>query len=57
MQRKEEMIVSVALKYGLEPGDYSIVSGNESRLAQFIAQKQIDASILRSITYENLKNM
>lgn len=43
-------------KYGLELGDYSIVSGNESRLAQFIAQKQIDASILRSITYENLKN-
>ncbi|MCZ4064639.1 ABC transporter substrate-binding protein [Oxalobacter aliiformigenes] len=43
-------------KYGLEPGDYSIVSGNESRLAQFLVQKQIDASILRSITYENLKN-
>jgi len=43
-------------KHGIKPHEYSIVSGNESRLVQFLAQKQVDASILRSVTLEQVKN-
>jgi NitT/TauT family transport system substrate-binding protein len=36
--------------YGLKPSDYTIVPGNEGRLAQFLAQKEIDAAAIRSVT-------
>ncbi|HEX2824823.1 MAG TPA: ABC transporter substrate-binding protein [Burkholderiales bacterium] len=36
--------------YGLKPGDYSVVPGNEARLAQFLAQKEIDIAAIRSVT-------
>jgi NitT/TauT family transport system substrate-binding protein len=36
--------------YGLKPGDYSVVPGNEGRLAQFLAQKDIDVAAIRSVT-------
>jgi NitT/TauT family transport system substrate-binding protein len=36
--------------FGLKPGDYSVVPGNEARLAQFLVQKEIDAAAIRSVT-------
>ena len=36
--------------YGLKPSDYTVVPGNEGRLAQFLAQKEIDAAAIRSVT-------
>ena len=36
--------------YGLKPGDYAVVPGNEGRLAQFLAQKEIDVAAIRSVT-------
>jgi ABC-type nitrate/sulfonate/bicarbonate transport system substrate-binding protein len=36
--------------YGLKPADYAVVPGNESRLAQFLSQKEIDAAAIRSVT-------
>ena len=36
--------------YGLKPSDYSVVPGNEGRLAQFLAQKEIDVAAIRSVT-------
>lgn len=43
--------------YGLKPGDYSIVPGNESRLAQFLAQKEIDAASIRSVTIAQMSEV
>jgi NitT/TauT family transport system substrate-binding protein len=36
--------------YGLKPGDYNVVPGNEGRLAQFLIQKEVDAAVIRSVT-------
>jgi ABC-type nitrate/sulfonate/bicarbonate transport system substrate-binding protein len=36
--------------YGLKPADYIVVPGNEPRLAQFLAQGEIQASALRGTT-------
>lgn len=36
--------------YGLKPADYSVVPGNEGRLAQFLSQKDIDVAAIRSVT-------
>ena len=36
--------------YGLKPSDYTVVPGNEGRIAQFLAQKEIDAAAIRSVT-------
>ena len=36
--------------HGLKPADYTVVPGNEGRLAQFLAQKEIDAGAIRSVT-------
>lgn len=36
--------------YNLKPADYSIVPGNEGRLAQFLLQKEVDAAVIRSVT-------
>lgn len=40
----------LAGNYGIKPDEYTLVGGNESRLVQFLVQKQVDASALRSIT-------
>lgn len=45
--------IAVALlegNYGLKPADYTVVPGNEPRLAQFLAQGEIQASALRGTT-------
>ncbi len=45
--------IAVALlegNYGLKPADYSVVPGNEERLAQFLAQGEVQASALRGTT-------
>lgn len=36
--------------YGLKAADYSVVPGNEGRLAQFLLQKEVDAASIRSVT-------
>jgi ABC-type nitrate/sulfonate/bicarbonate transport system substrate-binding protein len=36
--------------YGLKTGEYSVVPGNEGRLAQFLLQKEVDAAVIRSVT-------
>ncbi|MEM5316007.1 PhnD/SsuA/transferrin family substrate-binding protein [Paraburkholderia sp. JHI869] len=43
--------------YGIRSADFSIVSGNEGRLAQFLAQKQVDAAAVRTITIAQLKDL
>jgi ABC-type nitrate/sulfonate/bicarbonate transport system substrate-binding protein len=43
--------------YGLGPGDYSLVPGNEGRLAQFLLQHQVDAAALRSVTVAQLTDV
>jgi len=43
--------------FGLKPGDYSVVPGNESRLAQFLAQKEIDAASIRSVTIAQMNEL
>ncbi|WP_020201657.1 ABC transporter substrate-binding protein [Cupriavidus sp. WS] len=40
--------------HGLSPKDYSFVPGNESRLVQFVLQKDVDAAALRSTTIAQL---
>jgi NitT/TauT family transport system substrate-binding protein len=40
--------------YGFTPADYSMVPGNEARLAQFLVQQQVDAAALRSVTVAQL---
>jgi NitT/TauT family transport system substrate-binding protein len=40
--------------YGFNAGDYSLVPGNEARLAQFLVQHQVDAAALRSVTVAQL---
>ena len=45
--------IAVALlegNYGLKPSDYTVVPGNEPRLAQFLTQGEIQASALRGTT-------
>ena len=45
-------IVSAVLEnnFGLKSADYTVVPGNESRLAQFLSQKDADAAAIRSVT-------
>lgn len=45
-------IVSAVLEnnFGLKATDYTVVPGNESRLAQFLSQKDADAAAIRSVT-------
>src|SRR5260370_18591038 len=42
---------------GIRANDFSIVPGNEARLAQFLVQKQVDAAALRSVTIAQLKEL
>ena len=43
--------------FGLKTGDYSIVPGNEARLAQFLTQKEIDAAAIRSVTIAQMNEL
>ncbi len=47
----------LAGNHGIKAGDFSLVGGNESRLAQFLAQKQVDAAALRSVTVAQLTDL
>lgn len=40
--------------YGFNASEYSLVPGNEARLAQFLMQHQVDAAALRSVTVAQL---
>lgn len=46
------VIASAVLEgnHGIRSNDFSLVGANESRLAQFLAQHQVDAAALRSVT-------
>lgn len=44
----------LAGNYGIKANDFSLVGGNESRLAQFLVQKQVDGAALRSVTVAQL---
>lgn len=51
--------IAVALlegNYGLKPADYSVVPGNEPRLAQFLAQGEVHASALRGMTVAQISD-
>jgi NitT/TauT family transport system substrate-binding protein len=43
--------------YGFKSGDYEGVPGNDPRLAQFLAQKDIDAAALRTVTMALVKDL
>ena len=43
--------------YGLKPADYTIVPGNEGRLAQFLTQKEIDVAAIRSVTIAQIEEV
>ena len=45
------------MNYGIKAGDYQGVPGNDPRLAQFLAQKDIDAAALRTVTIALLPDM
>ncbi|MCW2474194.1 MULTISPECIES: ABC transporter substrate-binding protein [unclassified Symbiopectobacterium] len=42
---------------GIAANAFSLVGGNESRLAQFLAQKQVDAAALRTLTVKQLPDL
>lgn len=42
---------------GIAANEFSLVGGNESRLAQFLAQKQVDAAALRTLTVKQLPEL
>lgn len=46
----------LAGNHGIKTNDFSLVGGNESRLAQFLAQKQVDGAALRSVTIAQLED-
>jgi NitT/TauT family transport system substrate-binding protein len=41
--------------FALKSGEYSVAPGNEAQLAQFLAQKEIDAGVLRSVTLAQIE--
>lgn len=43
--------------YGFASGDYTLVPGNDPRLAQFLVQKDIDAAALRTVTIALVKDV
>ncbi|MDJ1652503.1 ABC transporter substrate-binding protein [Raoultella sp. Ech2A] len=42
---------------GIAANQFSLMGGNESRLAQFLAQKQVDAAALRTLTVNQLPEL
>lgn len=47
----------LSLNYGIGSNDFSLVPGNEPRLVQFLAQKEVDAAALRNVTIAQLKDL
>jgi NitT/TauT family transport system substrate-binding protein len=43
--------------YGIKPNEYSVAPGNEGRLAQFLAQKEIDGASIRSVTIAQMQDV
>src|SRR5246127_3831336 len=43
--------------FGLKANEYSVAPGNEAQLAQFLAQKEIDAAVLRSVTIAQMSDV
>ncbi len=43
--------------FGFKPTDYSVAPGNESRLAQFLTQKDADAAAIRSVTIAQMNEV
>ncbi|HEX2387421.1 MAG TPA: ABC transporter substrate-binding protein [Candidatus Binatia bacterium] len=43
--------------FGIKPNEYSVAPGNEAQLAQFLAQKNVDASVLRSVTLAQMTDV
>jgi ABC-type nitrate/sulfonate/bicarbonate transport system substrate-binding protein len=41
--------------FGIRPNEYSVAPANEARLAQFLAQKEIDAAVIRSVTIAQME--
>lgn len=41
----------------ISPDQFQLIGGNESRLAQFLVQKQVDAAVLRSLTIDQLTEL
>ncbi len=52
-------IVSAVLEnnFGMKATDYTVAPGNESRLAQFITQKDADAAAIRSVTIAQMNEV
>jgi NitT/TauT family transport system substrate-binding protein len=46
-----------ANNFGFKAGDYTVVPGNEGRLAQFLVQKEIDAANIRSVTIAQMNEV
>lgn len=42
--------------YGVKKDEYSIVQGNEGRLVQYLSQNDVDAAVIRTITYDQYKD-
>jgi len=36
--------------FNIKPNEFTVVPGNEARLAQFLSQREIDAAVIRSVT-------
>src|SRR5690606_29743954 len=47
----------LAGNHGIGVNDFSLVGGDESRLVQFLAQRQVDAAALRSVTLAQLDEL
>ena len=47
----------LAKNYGINPDDYKMAPGNDTRLAQFLGQKEIDAASLRTVTLALLPDL
>ena len=52
-------IVSAVMEnnFGLKTSDYTVAPGNESRLAQFLTQKDADAAAIRSVTIAQMNEV
>lgn len=47
----------LAGNHGLAEKDFALVPGNEARLVQFLAQREVDAAALRNVTVAQIKDL
>jgi ABC-type nitrate/sulfonate/bicarbonate transport system substrate-binding protein len=47
----------LAGNHNIKAADFTLIPGNDSRLAQFLVQKQVDGAALRSVTMLQLKDL